>query len=115
MYYTFRQNNTGAFYKENPSKGIGKYVIVQADNAEEANERAEEIGLYFHGVSQGVDCRCCGDRWNKTSEQYGTESPEIYGDSLIKWANDDVYVHYKNGAFVDVETYVTSIIDLSKN
>lgn len=115
MYYTFRQSKSGGYYKIDPSEGISQYVIIQADNAEEANERAEEIGLYFDGCDYGMDCLCCGDRWYRSYEEDGTETPEIFGRSLLNYINAGVYVHYKSGTFVDVETYVTSIIDLSKN
>ena len=29
---------------------------------------AEDIGLYFDGVEQGMDCSCCGDRWYRAWE-----------------------------------------------
>jgi hypothetical protein len=41
-----------------------------------AISRASGIGIYFDGVSNGIDCKCCGDRWYSPDE--GSEFPEIY-------------------------------------
>ena len=61
MWFYFRQNNSGGFYK---SPAI--YIFVEADTAEQANEVAASIeGVYFDGVSDGLDCGCCGDRWSR--------------------------------------------------
>lgn len=50
MFYEFRQNNSGGVFEIDESRGISLHVIVEADTAEEANERAQRIGLYFNGV-----------------------------------------------------------------
>ena len=73
MFYTYRQNNSGGSF-------IGAMnVIVEADSAKEADEIAQENGVYFNGVSLGMDCGCCGDRWYPAWDDDGTEQPEIYG------------------------------------
>lgn len=79
MFYTFWQNNSGGSFCENKRTGIATFVIIEARDADHANERAEKIGLYFDGVNSGVDCPCCGDRWDKVGERDGTEQPTIYG------------------------------------
>jgi len=68
MIYTFGQNNSGGFYKE-----PAKFIIVEnaADN-DAAFLAASVAGMYTDGVSLGVDCYCCGDRWYGCSEEHDT-------------------------------------------
>ena len=68
--FRFWHNNTGGFYIDieaicPPSQIslVGHDVYIEAENAGEANKLAEENGIYFDGVSKGIDCSCCGDRW----------------------------------------------------
>lgn len=75
MYYTYAQNNTGGFWRG------PQYVIIKADSAADANEKAEWNGIYFNGVNLELDCECCGDRWCRVLEKEGTEVPTIHGDS----------------------------------
>ncbi len=112
MFYTFNQNNSGGSFHYDPNVGISHFVVIEADNAVEANARAESIGLYFDGWG---DCSCCGDRWYSVEDgEYGdgTETPQysdreiIPGDSYEKgnpdgwgkWINgDEAFIHYANG------------------
>lgn len=64
-WFNFRQNNSGGRFCE-PAIN----VWVEAHNAEEANKRAGDVGIYFDGAG---DCPCCGDRWH---EQWGDEKGE---------------------------------------
>lgn len=59
-FFTYTQNNSGGFFK-----GDYKYVIVEAYDHDHADTLAEGFGLYFDGVSRGLDCECCGDRWGR--------------------------------------------------
>ena len=77
-YYTFYQNNSGGrFYTDDKLK---EYVVIQAPppDAEYANFLAERLGIYFGGVDSGRDCACCGNRWYRTNERDGHETPHIY-------------------------------------
>lgn len=74
MFYTFSQMNSGGSFI-----GDYRYIIIEADSADEANQIAEDHGVYFDGCYYGIDCRCCGDRWHRCWEYDGTENPEIYG------------------------------------
>ncbi|WP_327379427.1 DUF7296 family protein [Streptomyces sp. NBC_01212] len=106
MFFTFSQNNSGGGFDFDEARGISEYVVVEADDADEANYRAERIGLYFDGDG---DCSCCGNRW---SEQWGSDTgdavPSIYGGpvqtatSHMKWLGDnpDVFVHFSDGRIV---------------
>lgn len=107
MFYTYRQNNSGGVF--DVDENVKHYVIIEADSAKEADEKAESIGLYFDGVEKGIDCPCCGDRWDKADDPdfgiNGTEKPEIYGKSALKFIKENEFtiwkeeaiVYYKNG------------------
>jgi hypothetical protein len=109
MFYLFNQNNSGGSFDFDKASGITHYVIVEADTEESAITKAEQIGLYWDGVENGMDCECCGDRWCRYTT--GTDTPEIYGKdpseyikqkSAIDWMkpNPNVCVHYKDGTKV---------------
>ena len=58
MYYHYRQNNSGGSFIVNSDVTVN--VIIEADSADDANEKAKDIGIYFNGVDEGIDCPCCG-------------------------------------------------------
>ena len=108
MFYYFNQNNSGGSFRFDESEGITHHVVIEANNASDANKDAEEIGIYFNGCRTGRDCDCCGDRWCKVSEYDGEEFPHVYGTSAQDFANKkdfrgwmepgkEVCVHYKDG------------------
>lgn len=109
MFYTYIQNNSGGYFKI--TKKIKHYVIIEADSAKEANEKAEHIGIYFEGVKKDRDCPCCGDRWHKVLEKGGTKKPKIYGDNVLSYfafrrklfywypLKKKAIVYYKDGKF----------------
>lgn len=83
MFYTYRQNNSGGSFT-----GPALYVIVEAKNQNYADFIAEnELGVYFNGIEQGLDCDCCGDRWD-SSWDGGKEVPSIYSSSLAKYKKE---------------------------
>ena len=88
-FYTFHQSNPGGYFIKNEK--IDEYVIIQAKNADEANSKAQEIGVYFNCVRKKLDCSCCNDRWYPVSENSGEDSPNIYGDSLSEHSNYKFY------------------------
>ena len=95
MFYTFNQNNSGGSYDINA--GINECVIIEADTAGEANDRAVSVGIYFNGCEDGRDCNCCGDRWYaQDSGDNGTEVPES-----MSYRN--VIIYYKTGTNVLVK------------
>lgn len=61
MFYHFSQNNSGGVYAL--TETLGHDLYVEASSPEQANERAESLGIYFGGVASRADCACCGDRW----------------------------------------------------
>ena len=105
-FFTFNQNNSGGRFTYDESSGISEYVIIEAKNADQANDRAESIGLYFDGCSEEMDCPCCGDRWSRVWEGEGDDFPSLYGEDVFKAKKDlymeVVFVHYLNGEVVKV-------------
>lgn len=65
-FFDFHQNNSGGRFVHEPKKGIGSTVIIEAIDADGANQKAENIGLYFDENGER-DCTCCGSRWDKAS------------------------------------------------
>lgn len=103
MFFTYTQNNSGGdfIFKENK---VSHFVIVEADSLDEANEIAQDVGVYFGGVSIQIDCSCCGDRWSNYFIT-PTEDPEIYEEPAESWdarkymgiGVPEVIIHYKSG------------------
>ena len=60
-WFEFNQNNSGGHFDAH----LGYYLWVQAMDASHANALAQDVGVYFDGCDSGIDCRCCGDRWNE--------------------------------------------------
>ena len=75
-FYKFTQNNSGGEFVVNEFLNV--YVFVEADSADEANERAMKFGVYFNGVERGIDCECYGDRWYSVCELNVVYKCEIY-------------------------------------
>lgn len=96
-FYTFYQNNSGGNFISNHT--LKEYVIIEAHSADEANEIAQDIGIYFNGVCEGRDCECCGDRWYSiSSSDKGTFEPTIYNQSLNEYNGyKDYIIYYKDG------------------
>lgn len=83
MFYQFRQNNSGGFFKTDSQITI--FMIIEADNANDANNRAIDLGIYFNGVARGNDCECCGDRWDRYWGDAGDDVPKLYGESPMEY------------------------------
>lgn len=91
MFYEFKQNNSGGHFVVNDK--LCNRVVIEAENEYEAIDKAEELGCYWYGVQEGLDCPCCGDRWNKDyldainlkSINERGFSVSTYDGSLSKW------------------------------
>jgi hypothetical protein len=86
-FYTFSQSNPGGYFIKNDK--ISEYVIIQAESAKEANDIAEDIGIYFDGIRKKIDCSCCNDRWYRVTEWNGKEKIEL--DERIKEQGYKIY------------------------
>jgi len=103
MFYTYNQNNSGGIFDINDR--VGQYVIIEADNCEKANEKAETVGIYFDGCDNDTDCSCCGDRWHRNYEE-GNKQPQIYGKTIKEYKDDlDYYLDYYIGPNLVIHIY----------
>jgi hypothetical protein len=98
-FYRFRQNNSGGHFHENDK--VGELVIVEAISHTEANEIAEDNGIYFDGCDSGRDCSCCGDRWYK-AHKYDEEEAETDPNKLLDehrpfGNNGVVHIYFHDG------------------
>lgn len=99
MFYHYHQNNSGGIFHVRPADGIGVNVIIEAENPAAADKRAEEIGLYFGGLT---GCACCGYRWTPASHLGGRDHPHLYGGALKgsypRYEDPNAaYIHYLDG------------------
>lgn len=76
-FFEFSQNNTGGSFDVDDK--LTHRVLIEADTAEEATAKAEELGMYWDGVENGMDCECCGDRWYRPWSDDGKVFPYRYG------------------------------------
>jgi hypothetical protein len=101
MIYSFHQNNSGGYY-DLPAKNI---IVKDARDSEHATEIAIAAGMYLQGVSLGVDCDCCGDRWYGIDHEFDTLAEAIAAANDGYRDNDNIpqYVVVDN---LDVEDTV---------
>ena len=104
MFYHYDQNNSGGGFIVNDRVTFN--VIIEADSPKEADERAQEVGIYFDDNFE-VDCRCCGTRWSRAWTHDCDETPMIYGtpveDHEKHWGEPGkpyAYVYYRDGGQV---------------
>lgn len=101
-FYLYHQNNSGGDFLVNISVDIS--VIIEANNIYSANKIAKKHGIYFNGVERGIDCPCCGDRWD--------DSPMVY-DTLNE-AIEDTYTVFNGGAVIYMATGYTQRVKVRR-
>ena len=91
----FSQNNSYGRFEVDDK--VCHKLYIEAETFDEAVEKAEELGCYWDRVEKGIDCHCCGDRWDKCNKypidlkKYDTEgmaaevSDGIYPDTIAEW------------------------------
>lgn len=89
-WYEFSQNNSGGSFITN--KKVCHRVYIEAADADEANSKAETLGIYFNGIESGEDCPCCGDRWYP-AEGEGDKFPYSYTKELV-FNTPEEYMQY---------------------
>lgn len=57
-----------AFYEYTQNNSVCDRLFIEAATLDEADSIAEDLGVYFNGVYDGIDCGCCGDRWSHGDE-----------------------------------------------
>jgi hypothetical protein len=98
-FYKFMQNNTGGSFEVNHSVSV--QVYIQAPNANQANIRAQQIGIYFDGVDRHLDCDCCGDRWYRASEGDVFDDPDDDKYISMLWVQEGfayAHIYYADGS-----------------
>ena len=101
LFYTFSQNNSGGEWTNRPDVCYTN-VIVEATSADHANQIAIDKGIYFDGVSKGIDCDCCGNRWTPVSQHNGKPYPAIDGNTPLPDTEPGLYkfpaiIYYLSG------------------
>jgi hypothetical protein len=119
-FYEFTQNNTGGSFVTDFQ--VCHRLLIEANSAEEANIKAESMGVYFNGVDEGYDCPCCGDRWYGGNEvtfpySYGTMT-EKEASSVAKRYEASIAVSKRGWkdrnwdvVFANPETYAQCLAD----
>lgn len=125
-YYCFIQNNSGGSFQTT----TGIEVVVEAHSPEDANNRAENVGVYFDGASgeDGADCPCCGDRWSRISDwdepdavptmSYDQDVSSGYiqggfGASDLEEGEPYGYIYYLDGS--SKEVYPAAVVTTTNN
>ena len=101
MFYEFQQNNSGGYFVENDK--VCHRLFIEADSEREAIWKAEELGCYWDGVSKGIDCPCCGNRWNcnyiDTFDSPKEIAVSIYCESYIPYIDTKEEWYEKYGSY----------------
>lgn len=101
--YEYRQSNSGGSFDS--GDGLALNVLIEAKNADQANEIAYEIGI------DGSDYNCCGDRWYEADEDDRYETMEdvwkgVTNSSLrlnrVFNANP-LAIHYLDGRVIEMD------------
>jgi hypothetical protein len=84
-FYELSQNNTGGSFDVNDK--LCHRLFVEAESKNAALRIAEGLGCYWHGVEEGMDCECCGDRWYKSADEVDLEkmNTEWKGWEVSQW------------------------------
>lgn len=85
-FYKFEQNNSGGSFDVTDT--LCHRLFIEANTTLDAIQKAEDLGCYWDGVSDGRDCECCGDRWYCSSSDDGMEFPYKYGAFIAKEADE---------------------------
>ena len=95
--FVVHQNNSGGSYCVNDFNGTGERVFVLAKDEYSALDLLEgKSVVYFDGVSQGLDCECCGDRWWRYAEEVEYENNKVVSFYSFDEAYDFVVYYVKN-------------------
>jgi hypothetical protein len=117
-FFEFSQNNSGGSF--HTDKNVCHRLFIEADSLDSAVSKAEELGCYWDGVRDGLDCPCCGDRWSVPWwKEEGYDYPYDYAskDRLVfdtveehaqhlandfGWTTPDARIFYANGDIKEI-------------
>lgn len=117
-FYEFTQNNSGGGFDVDDK--ICHRLYIEAENFDQAKEKAVSFGVYFDGCDTGQDCPCCGDRWSdyeskvnlpyeagnwrsgekttlNTVEEVAQHNADNWG-----WTIPDARIFYKDGSVKEI-------------
>lgn len=92
-WFEFSQNNSGGSFIVDDK--VCHRLFIEAESFDKAVAKAEELGCYWDGVAKGIDCPCCGDRWNKWDDE---------AINIDKYNNDGYEVEVYDGIYSSAET-----------
>ena len=85
MFYYITQNNSGgSFYVD---QLLCHAMFIEADSVEEAKSIAENLGCYWNGVDDNIDCPCCGDRWYPSFDEVDFAKLFKKGYNVSTWGS----------------------------
>ena len=90
-FYEINQNNTGGSFVTNDK--LCHRLFIEADSESEATDKAEDLGCYWNGVDDGMDCSCCGDRWYPSGNSVDLEDQNARwgGYEVSEWLSGESY------------------------
>jgi hypothetical protein len=112
-FYLYRQNNSGGHHYKDDA--VCEFVIVEANGNDDADRRAENIGIYFDGVDLNRDDDDWGDRWHRADSYDVSPEPMLFEQNPLmegfvfpKYAKGNDYkgvfcrIYYKDGRITDI-------------
>ena len=81
-WYYLRQNNSGGSFDVDDK--LTQSLYIEAKDHREAGEIAINLGCYFDGVRNDMDCPCCGDRWNEPDEYDEVKGNRMYAGKTVE-------------------------------
>jgi hypothetical protein len=81
-FYTFDQNNSGGYFIKCAKTGISEFVIIEARDADHAQDIFDGIGSSIDGFDNY--CECCGPRWEQVREADGEVELRIYDKEVTR-------------------------------
>lgn len=103
-WFLYVQNNSGGHFEVNDN--VCRQVYIEASSINDAEAKAEALGIYYDGCEKGLDCPCCGDRWygadelkssTKELEELVQELADKYG-----WTVPDARLFYADGMVKEI-------------
>lgn len=94
-WYRWDQNNTGGHFDVDGN--LCHRLFIEADTYEEAEQKALDLGVYYNGCEDDLDCPCCGDRW--------------YSGDEVKLQKNGTYKYTPDMVFACIEDYVQYLAD----
>jgi hypothetical protein len=100
-FYQWRQNNTGGSFITDGD--LSRFVVIEAEDYAQAEEKALNLGIYYNGVDSERDCACCGDRWYEGDlvELEDSDTIEDYlqrNEDEYSWRDTMTILHLADGS-----------------